>query len=55
MYCVAKYHVLFTEFVDVGVAVNFYVVSYLCDINSVVHVDEALAFERDAEVIFDLI
>ena len=46
-------NVLFTKFVDVSVAVDFYVVSCLCDINAIVHVDEALTFERDAEVVFN--
>ena len=45
--------VIFTEFVDVCVAVNLDIVSCLCDIDAIVHVNEALTFERGAEVVFN--
>ncbi len=53
--CVAEpsIDVLLTEYVDVCVAVNFDVVSCLCDINAILYINESLTFERDAEVVFD--
>ena len=47
--------ILFTDFVDVGVAVYFDVVPCLCDIDAVEHVNEALAFEGNAEVVINYV
>ena len=44
---------LFAEFVDVCVAVNFDVVMCLCDVNAVEHVNESLLFERYTEAVID--
>ena len=46
-------NVFFTEFVDVCVAVDLDIVSCLCDVDAIEHVNEAMTFQRDAEVVFN--
>ncbi len=48
-----RLEVFVAKFVDVGVAVDLYVVLCLCDINPIEHVQQALAFQGDRERIVD--
>ncbi len=48
-----RLEVFVTNFVDVRVADNLFVVLCLCDINPVEHVQQALAFQGDQERIID--
>jgi hypothetical protein len=43
--------ILFAKFVDVCVAVNFYVVACLGDVNTIKNVKEALSFQRNRQLV----